>query len=161
MYLGKKKYTLIDVEKGKEINGRVKFVMPAKVTKKNLAWSTACWRGYTMDYHVVQGKLYGVKKQEIWLEKYDREEVGSPKVFIQFTGSCIVARDFIGQYPSIEPQLLDFTEAFELYFEQGRLKEKLSISSVLEEAKVIAEGPEKDLYSAHQTVLKSLKYKYN
>ena len=44
----KKKYTLIDVEKGKQIINCAEFKMP----EHSFFMSSGCWRGYTAEYKI-------------------------------------------------------------------------------------------------------------
>ena len=163
MYFERKKYTLIAVEKDKDMKGRVKFIMPPNTPSADKCRSSACWMGYTMDYHVIRNSLYGAKKQSVWCDSSNNfEDVKSAKAFIPFTGSCIIANGPVhlnsmgnrGWY-------IYGHEAFELYFEQGKLKERLPLTPVMEKAKAMTEGsPDEYCYDASQIVHNSLKYKY-
>ncbi|AIZ56735.1 hypothetical protein Mpt1_c08590 [Candidatus Methanoplasma termitum] len=123
MYLDGKKHTLIDVEKGKQI-------IDCEPSLKPKIWglTSDCWRGYTADYSVVDGILFG-KHREYPEEIEEDGSLKSPGIMIPFTGSCIIAcggdfwsSDFFESY-------LHFDEALELYFERGVLKEKLRLNS--------------------------------
>jgi len=128
MYIDGKKYTLIDVEIDKQIIDCAEFIMPEN--DNGVISCSGCWRGYTADYFVERSVLYGVKYGLC------NEAVKSPKTFIPYTGSCIIAcgklwiADFLECY-------LDSDEAFELYFEEGILKEKLTLISAIEKARKI------------------------
>ena len=143
MYLGKKQYTLIDIEKGKQIISCATFVMPEHNGEIDL--TTACWRGYTADYYVVKNMLYGVKSQTVIIDdgsKYGKAaSLRSPRTMIPYTGSCIIAygdcfvSDFITSY-------IDCKEAFELFFNQGVLKLKFTLISAIEKFFAVRETDE-------------------
>jgi len=168
VHIGKKKYTLIDVEKGKQIITCADFIMP-EYNEIMSARSTGCWRGYTAEYFVVRKILYGIKYQEVYFEG-STKEIKSPKISIPYTGSCIIAycnnalkiSDFLESY-------IDYDEAFELYFENGILKEKNTLISAIEKAKTLFETDEyknKKKPSERREVREkigreSLKYKYD
>jgi len=160
VYLGKERgFVLIDVEIGKQMItcGDFNFLKPDDVIEH---W-TSNYRGYTAKYYVVRKELYCVKMHDILT--YDKNlyrKVKSPKVRIPYTGSCIIARkdsffcsDFLHTY-------LYFDEAFELYFIDGVLKEKLSLSSAIDEFKKI-ENNEKQIQSRDTISRKYLKYRYD
>jgi len=139
IYLGKKQYTLIDIEAGKQIIDCAAFAMPDH--NRKIGISSACWRGYTANYYVVRKILYGVKSHIIFFEDSKYEKITSLRTMIPYTGSCIIAHgsrwisDFISTYTY-------FDEALELFFEQGVLKEKLSLISAIEKARSIRETDE-------------------
>jgi hypothetical protein len=127
MFIDRRKFTLIDIERGKQIITCADFGF----TKDDYRFPacTACWRGYTAEYTVESGKLHGIKTLD-----RDKELVSS-KVFIPFTGACIIAygqqkkfewrkewevgnSDFIAAY-------IEALEAYELYFECGVLLVKI------------------------------------
>jgi hypothetical protein len=137
VFFHRRKYDLIDVEAGKQI---IKFAnFSNQIYNEINVISTACWRGYTANYYINKGLLYGIKIHEIYLEKTEGyKEIKSNKIFIPYTGSCIIAygdarcSDFIECY-------LDYEEAFELYFENGLLKEKLTLISAISKFNKLAE----------------------
>jgi hypothetical protein len=137
--IGRKKYVLIDVEKDKQIITCADFDMPDYGI---IPVSTACWRGYMADYYVIRKILYGIKSQDIHFENSRKnKKIKSSKTIIPYTGSCIIAygdecnSDFISSY-------IDYDEAFELYFENGILKEKLTLASAIEKAKAFSKTDE-------------------
>ena len=147
MYFGEMEFVLIDTEEGKQIIEFAEFKMPEHDPMLGVI-NTACWRGYVAEYHVIDDMLYGIK---------DLGHVRSPITKIPFTGSCIIARgdniwntDFIEMY-------LDADEAFELYFEEGTLKEKLSLNSAIEEARAATDDNGETL---ERIARKPLKYGY-
>jgi len=165
--IGKKLYKLIDIEKDKQIITCANFIMPEH--NGSLTESTGCYRGYTANYYITKNKLYGIKYQEIYYENLsDYKEIKSFKLFIPYTGSCIIANgngcnsDFISSY-------IDYIEAFELYFENGILIEKFPLISAIEKMNVLNEN---DVYNNEmepyeRAVLREylarepLKYKYD
>ena len=139
MYFGKKQYTLIDVEEGKQMIDCADFIMP--MYNGAIRYTTACWRGYTAKYYVIRKILYGTKSHDIFAKCSKFKKITSLRTIIPYTGSCIIAygggwnSDFIQSY-------LDYGEALELYFEQGVLKDKLSLISAIEKARAISKTAE-------------------
>lgn len=127
----RKKYVLIDVEKGKQIIDCADFNMP----ELEPCFNTGCWRGYTAEYKVRGNKLYGVRYE--W-DSVKRRDVESDSMFMNFTGSCIIARttdrnswlnsDFLECY-------VNFDEALELHFTDGMLDEVLDLAQAITKAK--------------------------
>jgi len=171
MKIDNRTYTLIDVEVGKQIVGCGHFTMPEGYSSE-FANDTNCWRGYRARYFVEDNVLYGEKKNAIYYEESETlDEAETPRTMIPFTGSCIVAyaredswcnSDFIEAYVLYE-------EAYELYFEQGELIERLSLMSAIEKARAISET---DAYKndiepyergqlRKQIAREPLKYKYD
>ena len=72
------RFTLIDVESGKQIISCGTFNVPETLSNVN----TAYWRGYTAQYSVIDDTLYGIKQVD---------SLKSHQVMIPFTGSCIIA----------------------------------------------------------------------
>ena len=147
MYFGEMEFVLIDIEEGKQIIEFAEFAMPEH-DPDLLMLNTACWRGYAMEYHVIRDILYGIK---------DLGGIRSPRTMIPYTGSCIIARgdnirntDFIEMY-------LDADEAFELYFEEGVLKEKFSLDPALEEARATTDDNRETM---DRIARKHLRYRY-
>lgn len=130
----KKKYTLIDIEKEKQIIDCAKFQMP----NHSPAISSGCWRGYTAEYRIENDKLYGTRyerKSGTW------EEISSKELFINYTGSCIIAMaedekkkwyisDFLSCY-------LDYDIALELHFTNGTLDEVLDLGEAISELRAL------------------------
>ena len=142
-----KRFTLIDVESGKQVISCGTFNIP-----ETSSICSACWRGYTAQYSIDGETLYGIKQVG---------SLKSHKVMIPFTGSCIVAysklkhliSDFIFTY-------LDHDEAYELYFVNGKLVEQLSLASAIEKAKTFEkEGTNIDDVESFSR--QALKYEYD
>jgi len=140
----RKKYVLIDVEKGKQIIDCADFQMPEHV----MSICTACWRGYTAQYTVKGNKLYGVRYE--W-DAEKRKDVKSDSMLMNYTGSCVIARttqknawinsDFLECY-------VRFDEAYELHFTDGVLDEVLDLAQAITEAK---EFMESEIYKSEAT----------
>lgn len=135
----KKKYTLIDVERDKQLIDCARFVMPKKV----LSGCSACWRGYTAEYKIVEGVLYGVRKEWDWDNKCD---IKSEELFLDYTGSCVIARDIKEQdlfhISDFLECYLDFDTALELHFTNGVLDEVRDLSEAINEMKAVRESEE-------------------
>jgi len=133
----KKKYTLIDVEKDKQMIDCAKFVMPVS----SHFFTSACWRGYTAEYTIENGKLYGIRTEYSSL----KDKHKSDKMFVEFTGSCVIAigeeeeewciSDFLECY-------LDYKEALELHFTNGVLDEVRDLTEAIKEATLLRESEE-------------------
>ena len=166
VYIKKKKYYLIDVEEGKQIITCSNYIMPKH--NGEITCSTACYRGYTADYYIFRDLLYGIKSEERYIEDSRKSIlIKSPKTFIPYTGSCIIAYgnnwgcDFLVEYTF-------FYEAYELYFEKGKLKEKLQLNLAIEKAKIFRQTVECNNIKPHERfkeldkiAREQLKYKYD
>jgi hypothetical protein len=165
--IGRKKYKLIDVEKNKQIITCADFNMPNHNEK--ISVSTACWRGYMADYYIIKNILYGIKSQDIFFEDSKKDKrIKSSRIIIPYTGSCIIAygdawnSDFLSSY-------VDYDEAFELYFKNGILKEKLTLISAIEKMKELSKTDEYEnkmepyerAKIREQIAREPLKYNYN
>ncbi|MCR5599858.1 MAG: hypothetical protein K6G33_03815 [Ruminococcus sp.] len=155
-YFKGQKFTLIDVEKGKQIIDFGRFNIP----KIKQGYCSSCWRGYTA--------VYSVEKKQLWGIKYNREsgdiEDVSRKTPVFFTGSCIIALDNNRDLKNSD-QLADFLSfeyAFELHFTRGILTEINDISKAIQEAKEL-ENDNRDEYFKERELLarKYLKYNYD
>ncbi|WP_461256902.1 hypothetical protein [Treponema sp. R80B11-R83G3] len=155
--LGSKKYTLIDIEENKQIITCADFNLPKN--KEIIVINSGCWRGYTAKYYVVKDKLYGIKISEVYNSDPKEKNYKSKKIFIPYTGSCIIAygsgwnSDFLSTY-------LNYDEAYELYFENGILKEKLTLLSTIEKFKAL-NGSDKKWEEMEKIAREPLKYKYD
>lgn len=126
-------FVLIDVESGKQIICCADFVMPKPI---EAVWSSACQRGYTANYTIRDGKLYGIRCEC----DEDDNFVKSNELPLNFTGSCVIASgeaggrwgrsDFLECY-------LDFDKAFELHFTNGNLDEERCLSEAIAEMREI------------------------
>ena len=162
VFYEEKEFTLIDVEAGKQIIDYANFSLIQPLDEFSV--SSACWRGYTAEYFIEDNKLYGIKT----LNPFEHKVNKSTKVCIPFTGSCIIAcgsgwnSDFISSY-------VDYDEAYELYFDAGKLVEKLSLISAIDEMKELKDtdkyNNEMEPYDRRQAIeviaRKPLKYHYD
>jgi len=130
MYLGKKRYILIDVEAGRQIIDCADFTMPAMPAHSEIVDLTACCRRYTAEYYVLRKVLYGERSHLIFTEDENFLHITSQRTFINYTGSCIIAYGG-GRFSDHIDTYLDYDEALELYFEQGILKEIRSLVSAI------------------------------
>lgn len=155
-YFKGQKYTLIDVEKGKQIIDYGRFGIP----KVDGGTCSSCWRGYKA--------VYSVEKKQLWGIKYnccsgDVESV-SPKVPIYFTGSCIIALDNNRDLRNSDEltDFLNFDSAYELHFTRGILNRINDISEAICEAKKL-DKTNRDAYINKRKMLsrKYLHYKYD
>lgn len=159
----RKKYVLIDVEKGKQMIDCADF----KIPEHEPAFNTSCWRGYTAEYVIKNNKLYGTRYE--W-DAVQHKNLKSECLFLNFTGSCVIARtkennswlnsDFLECY-------LRFDEAYELHFTDGVLDEVLDLAKAITEAKEVEMyDVESSLPHANRGLLEeiafmNLKYEYD
>ena len=163
VWLEGEEYVLIDVERGKQMITRAAF---GKVDPLASYCSTDCWRGYTADYFVKDSYLSVIRyPNTVWREGEDNDK--TKEVSVNFTGSCIVAKDD-GWCTDFIECYLGFDEALELYFKNGRLIERLSLKPAIEECRRIKETeeyknkmmPEERNILLKNVALKHLKYHY-
>ena len=129
-----KPFTLIDIEKDKQIIDCAEFTFDTEIDEEKIAQTTACWRGYTAEYSIENDILYGIKMINLFIDG-EYLEVLSRKTKINFSGSCIIAfenDDDSWPLSDFLPCYLDFGEAYELYFENGHLVEKHNLASAIE-----------------------------
>ncbi len=124
-----KRYVLVDTES--YLIGSADFdVTPAE------GINTACWRGYTAEYEIVDNVLYGIKSVMTFNREKNKPEISSSsRLKMNYTGSILIARtnndesfiaDFLESY-------LCTDEAYELHFDNGVLNEEISLKEVLDE----------------------------
>lgn len=154
-YYKGQKFTLIDVEKGKQIIDYGRFRIP----KYDGGYVSSCWRGYKAVYSVEKKQLWGIKQNFAY--GYDEEK--SEKVPIYFTGSCIIAfGDDIFSNSDFLESYLWFDKAYELHFTRGILTWENDISKAILEAKSLYDYDEEEYFKAqYQLARKYLKYKYD
>ncbi len=162
----RKKYTLIDVEKGKQMIDCAEFPGSGEI----YAFSFACWRGYTAEYRIRDGKLYGVRCEE----KMEMEtSLQSQEMFVNYTGSCVIAwnrdKDAWGNSDFLECYL-DYDEALELHFTDGVLDEVRDLAEAIQEQKEwkkkVENGDEQakirlSLVGREELARRYLKYEYD
>ena len=150
----KKKYTLIDVEKGKQIINCAEFKMPEHA----FFMSSGCLRGYTAEYIIEDEKLYGIKYETDWDEM---KKIKSEKLFMNYTGSCIIAlaeneekkfynSDFLECY-------LDYDIALELHFTNGILDEIINLADAINEMRELEKTEEYKSENTQPFTRKSLR----
>lgn len=155
-YFKGQRFTLIDVEKGKQIIDYGRFNIP----KESRSYCSRCWRGYETIYSVEKKQLWGIIKENFSLD----DERCSNKKPVYFTGSCIIAlddetklnnSDFLEAY-------LDYKYAYELHFTRGILNKINDLSQAIQEAKEINESDRDDYFKKRELLArKYLKYNYD
>ena len=124
------------------------LIYPDEYDLKLQAASTACWRGYVYTYEIVDSKLM-LKEMLCRLQEesefLNKKPIKSEKHFfsykyeldfpIKFTGSFLIARDFIQEmYVHMGFQRpMSFREVIKLEFDEGKLVSKNDISKRMEE----------------------------
>lgn len=155
-YYKGQRFTLIDVEKGKQIIDYGRFNIP----KVSRGFCSSCWRGYEAVYSVEKKQLWGIIKERIFLD----DEKYSNKVPVYFTGSCIIALDDENEMNNSDflEAYLDYKCAYELHFTRGILNGINDISKAIQEAKEL-ENANRDEYFKERELLarKYLKYNYD
>lgn len=127
----RKKYYLIDIEKGKDLIGSADFGV---TTPKDIVM-TCCYRNYIAEYFIEKKILYGIKNT-FDIECDGVKDISSDKHFMNFTGNIIVARNKDSNKwwnTDFFECLLDFDEAIELHFENGMLVNESSLSGAIAE----------------------------
>ena len=161
----KKKYELIDC------SSNLIETANFKIEKPN-CHSTACHRGYTADYFIIDGILYGEKSVtiydpniEISIEEAFKTTT-SDRMKMNYTGSIVIAHyedefyisDFLDCY-------LLAQEAYELYFIDGKLQEEINLSNIIKEwnekeEELGVDDPLKNARRREKFAKEHLKYKY-
>lgn len=155
-YFKGQKFTLIDVEKGKQIIDYGRFNIP----KVDGGYCSHCWRGYKAVYSVEKKQLWGIKTNMVWID----DEVVSRKTPVFFTGSCIIALDNNRDLRNSDTltDFLDFDSAYELHFTRGILNRINDISRAIHEAKKLDNTNRDDYFQKRKLLArKYLKYKYD
>lgn len=148
------KYTLIDVEKGKQIIDYGRF----RIRDVKYGYCSNCWRGYKAIYSVEKKQLFGIKYN---CQSFGDNEV-SKKVPVYYTGSCIIALDNSETKKSDQlTDFLDFESAYELHFTRGILNGVNDISEAIREFKGLDQTNENFLENCEQLSRKYLKYNYD
>ncbi len=155
-------FKLIDIEKDKSLISCADFSVP----KNNFTYNSSCWRGYTATYSIENKKLYGIRHEMNW---EDFKENSSKKLFLNFTGSIVIAQgdafntDFLNCY-------LDFNIAYELHFTNGIIDEINPLNNAIEEMRNIEKTtsyqsektePYERLMIRENLSRKNLKYTYD
>jgi hypothetical protein len=156
LYFKGQRFTLIDVEKGKQIIDYGHFNIP----KISGGFCSSCWRGYEAIYSVEKKQLWGIMIEHIFLD----DEKRSNKVPVYFTGSCIIALDDENEINNSDflEAYLDYNYAYELHFTRGILNKINDISQAIQEAKEIDKSDQCDYFKKRELLArKYLKYKYD
>ena len=95
------------------------------------------------EYKIVENVLYGVRKEWDWNNKCD---IKSEELFLDYTGSCVIARDIKEQdsfhISDFLECYLDFDTALELHFTNGVLGEVRDLSGAINEMKAVRKSEE-------------------
>ncbi|MBQ6389588.1 MAG: hypothetical protein IJH90_08165 [Mogibacterium sp.] len=150
-----RKFTLIDIEMGKSMIGE----LPGPGPLEERWVCTACWRGYTADYFIIDDCLYVIRSKG---GAYDEDRDPADKTIspemkrLHYTGSCIIAGDDAEEYRISDflECYLNYEEALELHFTNGVLDEVRNLKDAVKEFR---EGAEAREYLARR----DLKYEYD
>ncbi len=132
VYYRHKKYSLIDVEEGKQMIDTAKFIMPPHIGGYE---STSCYRGYIAKYRIIKNKLYGIRYEDVG-GSYDFY-VRSAMKRMHYTGSCVVAANYRSRFLENTDFLecyLDYQEAIEMHFTDGILDGIWNLKDAIQEA---------------------------
>lgn len=118
------KFTLVDTEEGTSLIDSADFDVEGTCR-------TACYRGYTAEYFIEDGVIYGEKTVENYpAGGHIIEQIISGRMVMHYTGSLVIAankddRHFPAQNIT---DFLDSDRALELTFADGRLTETLDLT---------------------------------
>lgn len=119
------KFTLVDTEEGTSLIDSADFDVEGGTC------CTACYRGYTAEYFIEDGVIYGEKT----VENYPAggrviEQIISGRMVMHYTGSLVIAANKDGRhFPAQDiTDFLDSDRALELTFADGRLTETLDLT---------------------------------
>lgn len=116
------RFTLVDTEEGTSLIDSADFAVEGH------ACSTDCYRGYTAEYFIENGVIYGEKT----VERYPAGKLvqnTSERMRMHYTGSLVIAVKESGYYPAQDiTDFLDSDRALELTFADGRLTETLDLT---------------------------------
>lgn len=112
-------YTLVDTEEGTSLIDSADFAVEGH------ACSTDCYRGYTAEYFIENGVIYGEKTVERCPEgERPAEIITSERMRMRYTGSLVIAAKESGYFPAQDiTDFLNSDRALELTFADGRLTE--------------------------------------
>lgn len=122
------KFTLVDTEEGTSLIDSADFDVEGTCR-------TACYRGYTAEYFIEDGVIYGEKT----VENYPAggrliEQNTSERMAMHYTGSLVIAANKGGGYVPAQ-DVADFLfcdRAMELTFADGRLTEALDLTPAVQ-----------------------------
>lgn len=118
------RYTLVDIENGKSLISAADFAVEGYVC------CTDCYRGYTAEYFIENGVIYGKKTVEHYPAGERLTELNtSERMRMHYTGSLVIAANKSGHFPAQD--ITDFLysdRALELTFDDGRLTETLDLT---------------------------------
>lgn len=119
------RYTLVDTENGKSLISAADFAVDGYVC------CTDCYRGYTAEYFIENGVIYGEKTVENYpAGGHIIEQIISGRMVMHYTGSLVIAANKDGRHFPAQniTDFLDSDRALELTFADGRLTETLDLT---------------------------------
>ena len=142
LYLEGNKYYLLGAETDKFLLDGATFTVPQEIQKGH---STSNMKGYYITYFVEDNQLYGVMFDHFEDDSVKHTAtVYSNQVPLKYTGACIVAknandREKEGEvfYSDYYSRYLKHDYAYELFFENGILKNTISLKDGIKETRKI------------------------
>ena len=123
-YYDDRKFMLLAISDDKHLIKCAEFHIPYDV---QFSKSTNNWRGYQATYYAEDNKLYGIKN--IWAYN---EPIYSDKMFLDFTGYCIIT-DVDVRFGTCYYEYLYCNEAYELKYKHGILQNVNNLSTAIHE----------------------------
>ncbi len=123
-YYDDRKFMLLAISDNKHLIKCAEFHIPYDV---QFSKSTNNWRGYQATYYAEDNKLYGIKN--IWAYN---EPIYSEKMFLDFTGNCIIT-DVDVRFGTCYYEYLYCYEAYELKYKHGILQKVNDLSTAIHE----------------------------
>lgn len=119
------KFTLVDTEEGTSLIDSADFDVEGG------ACCTACYRGYTAEYFIEDGVIYGEKTVENYpAGGHIIEQIISGRMVMHYTGSLVIAANKNGGYVPAQ-DVADFLfcdRAMELTFADGQLIDAIDLT---------------------------------
>lgn len=123
-YYDDRKFMLLAISDNKHLIKCAEFYIPYDVQFNKSANN---WREYQATYYAEDNKLYGIKN--IWVYN---EPIYSDKMFLDFTGNCIIT-DVDVRFETCYYKYLYSDEAYELKYKHGVLQKVNDLSTAIHE----------------------------
>lgn len=112
-------YYLLDIEKGKKIFDYDSYI---KESNFPISISSACWRGYTMEYSIINGSLFLTLLND-----------GECNEKLEFSGGIFIVKDEEHYNTDFLTGVFGFRCALELIFDKGILIKSHNLKAMLDE----------------------------
>ncbi len=154
------KFTLVDTEEGTSLIDSADFDVEGGTC------CSACYRGYTAEYFIEDGVIYGEKT----VENYPAggrviEQIISGRMVMHYTGSLVIAANKDGRHFPAQniTDFLDSDRALELTFADGQLIDVIDLTPAVQAWKGshrIAENWEQEYAQRDEAARAALSHEY-